>query len=105
MVAEERKSSWILVFILEVESAGFPDSWWMGEKEGSRRGPGNLAWATGRIELSSGVGGTRTQYCHMELKVCNVGPSLAVGPVRLNSRRGLGWGLRCSSAQVGGGSQ
>ena len=44
-------------FILEVESAGFPDSWWMGEKEESGRSPGLLAWVTGRIEPSSGVAG------------------------------------------------
>lgn len=56
-------------FILEVESAGFPGSWWMGEKEESGRSPGLLAWVTGRIEPSSGAAGAGLRVVTLAFKV------------------------------------
>lgn len=64
VAVREMKSSCILVIFSKLNSRGFPDSWWMGEKEESRMTPRFLAHATGRMELSSVVGGAASVLSH-----------------------------------------
>ena len=53
---------------MKVEPTGFPDNWWMGEKEESRMTPRFLAWAMGRMELSSAVGGAEFNVVTLSLR-------------------------------------